>query len=86
MYLLARPVLYPKAMDNTTMTSPMMKAFIPAPGGAFESSPSARTTTARMVVPTNSVKKAVAGSTQLLRGEVMNAEAVPLSARLWVSA
>jgi hypothetical protein len=59
---MAAPVLYPNAMDNTTMTRPIIRAFIPAPGGALPSSPRARTAMPRMAVAVDSVKNAVPAS------------------------
>ena len=78
---MAAPVLYPKAMLHTVTTRPMMKAFIPAPGGAFASSPSASTATARMAVAVNSLKKAVLGATHSYLGKVMKELTVPPFAR-----
>lgn len=54
------PVLKEKANVKAVMTRPTMKEFIPAPGGAFWSSPRAMIVMTRKTVPTNSLKKAVA--------------------------
>ena len=74
--------MYPNAIEQTVMTRPRMKAFIPAPGGAFVSSPNARTATDRIAVPVNSVKNAVPASIQLYLGNVMKLLNVPLFPKL----
>lgn len=78
---MAAPVLYPKAIESAVMMRPSMKAFMPAPGGAFVSSPRARTATARIAVPVNSVKNAVPASIHSYLGYVMKLPNVPLPAR-----
>ena len=58
-----------------------MKADIPAPGGALESSPKARTDTASMEVAVNSVKKLLRRRSRRDGGYVMKLLKVSPSAR-----
>lgn len=60
------------------MIRPRMREFMPAPGGAFWSSPRARMVAARKAVPRNSVKKAVQESIQASRWLVTKLAMMPV--------